>query len=407
MGATVADDRRSVLKKMLALGAAAPLAVGGCTQAAGPGSAGAPSARAGSAGARSARAPSTGAESARARAARAQAALTPRQLAGQRVIFSYPGLTVPAALLRQIRAGRAAGVIFFAGNVSSEAQIASVIKQLRRAQRQSPVSAPLLLMTDQEGGLVRRLPGAPVISQKQVGASANPASAAGQAGAGAGQNLAGVGMNVNLAPVLDVYYESGNFIDQYQRSYSHKASTVTACGQAFITAQQQAGVAATAKHFPGLGSAAKPQNTDTGPVTLSVSLSGLRAEDEAPYPAAIAAGVKLIMASWAIYPALDATYPAGLSPAVIQGELRSRLGYQGVTITDAIEARALTAFGSYGKRAVLAAEAGMDLLLCSAQDPAQGQAVVTALAGALDSGQLDRATFNDSVQRATVLRDSL
>ena len=113
---------------------------------------------------------------------------------------------------------------------------------------------------------------------------------------------------------------------------------MTACGRAFITAQQQAGVAATAKHFPGLGSAAKPQNTDTGPVTLNVSLSGLRAKDEAPYPAAIAAGVKLIMASWAIYPALDATYPAGLSPAVIQGELRGRLGYQGVTITDAIEA---------------------------------------------------------------------
>ena len=410
MGATVADDRRSVLKKMLALGAAAPLAVGGCTQAAGAQSGRAPSAGASSARAPSGRAPSAGASSAgassaRAPSARARAALTPRQLAGQRVIFSYPGLTVPAALLRQIRAGQAAGVIFFGGNISSLAQIASVIKQLRQAQRQSPVSAPLLLMTDQEGGLVRRLPGAPAMSEKQVGASANPASAASQAGTGAGQNLAGVGMNVNLAPVLDVYYTSGNFIDRYQRSYSSDASTVTACGRAFITAQQQAGVAATAKHFPGLGSAAKPQDTDTGPVTLNVSLSGLRAKDEAPYPAAIAAGVKLIMASWAIYPALDATYPAGLSPAVIQGELRGRLGYQGVTITDAIEAGALTAFGSYRQRAVLAAQAGMDLLLCSAQDPAQGQAVVTALAGALGSGQMDPAAFDATVERVTALRN--
>ena len=247
------------------------------------------------------------------------------------------------------------------------------------------------------------------MSEKQIGASPNPAAAASQAGtgAGAGQNLVGVGMNVNLAPVLDVYYESGNFIDQYQRSYSSNASTVTACGQAFITAQQQVGVAATAKHFPGLGSATTSQNTDTGPVTLNVSLSGLRAKDEAPYPAVIAAGVKLIMASWAIYPALDATHPAGLSPAVIQGELRGRLGYQGVTITDAIEAGALAAFGSYGQRAVLAAQAGMDLLLCSAQDPAEGQAVVTALASALDSGQLDSATFNAAVQRVTALRASL
>ena len=99
--------------------------------------------------------------------------------------------------------------------------------------------------------------------------------------------------------------------------------------QAFITAQQQTGVAATAKHFPGLGSATRSQNTDTGPITLTVSLSGLRGKDEVPYPAAIAAGVKLVMVSWAIYPALDATYPAGLSTAWVQGELRGRLGFGG------------------------------------------------------------------------------
>ncbi len=341
------------------------------------------------------------------RSARPRPVLPSRQLAGQRVIFSYPGRTVPAALLRQISAGQAAGVIFFAGNISGDAQIASVIRQLRQAQRRSPVAAPLLLMTDQEGGEVRRLPGAPAMSAKQIGESADPAAAARAAGAGAGRNLAGVGMNVNLAPVLDVRYESGNFIDQYQRSYSDNASVVTACGQAFITAQQQAGVAATAKHFPGLGSAAKSQNTDTGPVTLNVSPSGLRSRDEAPYPAAIAAGVKLIMASWAVYPALDKANPAGLSPAVIQGELRGRLGYQGVTITDALEAGALTAFGGHGQRAVRAVAAGMDLLLCSAQDPGEGQAVVTALASALDAGQLDATAFNAAVQRVTALRNGL
>ena len=368
------DDRRAIVKTMLALGAVS--LAGACSAS-------------------------------RAAPAQAHATLKPAQLAGQRVVFSYPGLTVPAALLQQIKAGQAAGVIFLGGNISNQAQIASVIQQLRQAQQQSPVSAPLLLMTDQEGGEVRRLPGAPAMSEKQIGAYSNPAAGASQAGTGAGQNLAGVGMNVNLAPVLDVYYKSGNFIDQYQRSYSNNASTVTACGKAFITAQQQTGVAATAKHFPGLGSATRTQNTDTGPVTLNVSLSGLRSKDEAPYPAAIAAGVKLIMASWAVYPALDASHPAGLSPAVIQGELRARLGYQGVTITDAIEAGALAAFGSYGQRAVLAAQAGMDLLLCSAQDPSEGQAVVTVLAGALDGGQLDPAAFNAAAQRVTALRNGL
>jgi beta-N-acetylhexosaminidase len=244
------------------------------------------------------------------------------------------------------------------------------------------------------------------VSEKQIGESKNPTLEASQAGTGAGQNLAGVGMNVNLAPVLDVYYKSGNFIDQDQRSYSSNASVVTECGQAF-TAQQQTGVAATAKHFPGLGSATKSQDTDTGPVILTVSLSGLRGKDEVPYPTAIAAGVKLIMASWAIYPALDATYPAGLSTAWVQGELRGRLAFQGVTITDAIEAGALTSFGSYGQRAVLAAQAGMDLLLCSAQDPTEGQDVTSVLASALDGGQLDSADFDAAVARVTALRSSL
>jgi len=138
-----------------------------------------------------------------------------------------------------------------------------------------------------------------------------------------------------------------------------------------------------------------------------VPLSGLRARDEVPYPDAIGAGVKLIMASWAVYPALDARHPAGLSPAVIQGELRGRLGYKGVTVTDAIEAGALAAFGTSAQRAVLAARAGMDLLLCSAQNPAQGQSVVKALASALDRGQLGRTAFNAAAGRVTALRKGL
>jgi beta-N-acetylhexosaminidase len=333
--------------------------------------------------------------------------LTSQQAAGQRVIFSYPGLTVPTVLLQQISAGQAAGVIFFGENISSDAQIASVVQQLRQAQAQSPVSAPLLLMTDQEGGLVRRLPGAPTLSEKQIGQSADPAGAAAAAATGAGQNLAGVGMNVNLAPVLDVFYKSGNFIDQYQRSYSSDPSVVTACGRAFISAQQATGVAATAKHFPGLGSATKSQNTDSGPVTLTVALSTLRQKDEAPYPAAIAAGVKLIMLSWATYTALDRSYPAGLSAPVIQNELRGRLGFTGVTITDALEAGALKAYGTTSQRAVLAAQAGMDLVLCSARDVSQGQTATTALANALDSGQLDATAFDAAVNRVAALRAGL
>jgi beta-N-acetylhexosaminidase len=332
--------------------------------------------------------------------------MTARQLAGQRIIYSYSGLTPPASLFEHIRKGEAAGVIFFGNNVSSPAQIASVMRDLAEAQRLSPIQLPLLLMTDQEGGHVRRLDGEPALSAKQVGLSANPAAAATQAGAGAAATLTAAGMNVNLAPVLDVYYSAGNFIDRDQRSFGSNATTVGVLGSNFLIAQQNAGAAATAKHFPGLGSAPRGANTDMGPVTLKVSLSDLRNKDELPYAAAIAAGVKLIMLSWAVYPALDPTRPAGLSPIVVGSELRGRLGFEGVTITDALEANGIQGYGGTTERAVLAARAGMDLLLCAARDADQGATATTALVDAMTAGQLDRTSFEAAVGRIIALRGS-
>ena len=395
-----AAGRRDLLRKLLVLGAAAPLA-GALSGAQAAAAQQYPTLR----GSQPQGGPMLQPQGSL--ASQPQAGLTAQQLAGQRVIFSYPGLTVPAALLQQITAGQAAGVIFFGENISGDAQIASVVGQLRQAQQRSPVSSPLLLMTDQEGGMVRRLPGAPLLSEKQIGEAAHPAATARAEGTAAGRNLRGTGINVNLAPVLDVYRTPGNFIDQFGRSYSSHPRTVAALGADFIRAQQAAGVAATAKHFPGLGAAARSQNTDIRPVTLRQSLRSIRTIDEAPYPAAIAAGVRLIMVSWAVYPALDRHRPAGLSPAVVGGELRNRLGFRGVTITDALEAGALRAYGSTANRSVLAASAGMDLILCSEQQVAQGSAARGALEGAYLGGKLNQAAFKAAVQRIIALRTGL
>jgi beta-N-acetylhexosaminidase len=335
--------------------------------------------------------------------------LSPEQMAGQRVIYSYTGLTPPASLLWLIGHGEAAGVVFFADNISSDAQIAMVIRTLKQADAspQNPVGAPLLLMTDQEGGQVRRLPGAPLFSEKQIGESAGPAAAATWAGTGAGRNLRAVGMNVNLAPVLDVYRQTGDFDDQLGRSYSTSPDVVSELGADFIRAQQSQGVAATAKHFPGLGAAARSQNTDAGPVTLTLSSSTIRSVDESPFRAAIAAGVKLIMASWAVYPSLDGSRPAGLSSVVVQGELRRRLGYHGVTITDSLKAKALLAFGTFADRAELAAGAGMDLILCAKGHVSEGEQAMNGLERGYLDGTLSRSEFQASLQRVIDLRYSL
>lgn len=339
--------------------------------------------------------------------------LSARQLAGQRVIYSYSGYRPPQSLLSLIAHGEAGGVIFFGANYQSTSQFMTAISELDQASA-SPTNPargyPLLLMTDQEGGEIRRLPGAPDESEKWIGSRANAADRAyqaRQAGAGAAATLRGYGLNVNLAPVLDVYRAAGDFDDQYQRSYSTNPKVVAALGAEFIAAQQALGVAAAAKHFPGLGAATAGQNTDDVPVTINLSRASLHAVDEYPYAAAIRGGVKLVMVSWAIYPQLGSTRPAGLSSAIVQGELRTRLGFQGITITDAIGAGALARYGSVQNRTLLAAEAGMQLMLASDQSPNQGVACMNALASGYQDGSLSKESFEATVMQILALRSGL
>lgn len=132
-------------------------------------------------------------------------ALTNRQLAAQRVVYSYAGAAPPQRLYDLISQGLVGGVLFFGENISG-VDINAVINKMRTLNAQGPNPLPLLLMTDQEGGQVRRLAGAqPTLSEKQIGASANVQSAATDAGNGAGLALRQNSMNLNLAPVLGVY----------------------------------------------------------------------------------------------------------------------------------------------------------------------------------------------------------
>jgi beta-N-acetylhexosaminidase len=341
------------------------------------------------------------------------ATLAPAQLAGQRVIYSYSGPTPPSALLKLIRHGEVGGVIFFGSNFANTTQFTAAVATLvaNNSLLQNPAhDFPLLLMTDQEGGLVNRLPGAPVLSEKAIGSLPTPsqrAAAATAAGTGAGQNLLSFGLNVNLAPVLDVFRAPGNFDDQFQRSYSMNPITVSRLGSLFITAQQATGVAATAKHFPGLGAATASQNTDLVPVTITLSKSTLQSVDEAPFATATANGVKLVLVSWAKYPNLGSARPAGLSTVIVQGQLRRRLGFTGVTITDAIGAGALVNNGSIQNRSLLAAQAGMQLILSAAQTPTEGTEALAGLQAGLSTASLSLSDFQATVTQILTLRSTL
>ena len=328
--------------------------------------------------------------------------------AGYHVIYSYTGATPPNELVTYIEQGLVGGVVLFGDNVNDN--LTDTVDTWQSAYTKSPGynGSPILILTDQEGGLVSRLPGGPNCSEKEIGASSNPEHEATTAGLQAASTLKNYKLNANLAPVLDVFRVPGDFDDQYERSYSQNATLAGISSAAFITAQQGSGVLATAKHFPGLGAASSNANTDEVPVILNnVSISDMRSIDEVPYHAAIKAGVDMVMPSWAFYPQFDSQYPSGLSSKLIQSELRGRLGFMGVTISDAIEAGALQSFGDDPNRAVLATRAGMDIILAGSKNVTQGLNIVTELANQLTAGSLNQTAFDEATDRILSLRKKL
>ncbi|MBK8294451.1 MAG: beta-N-acetylhexosaminidase [Solirubrobacterales bacterium] len=323
--------------------------------------------------------------------------LTDHQLAGQRVIATFNGTLVPRGIKRAIRRGRLGGVVLFAGNVPTRAAARAVTRQLQRIRRPSGLSRyPLPIMIDREGGLVKRLAGAPTASAKTMGRR-GPGFSRTQ-GKRTGKNLKNAGVNIDLAPVLDVARPGGEIADT-DRGFGRTARRVSATAIPFAKGLQAKGIAATAKHFPGLGTVSL--NTDDAVQKVKSSKRVLRRVDEAPYKPFIRADGQLVMVGTAIYTVFG-NRPAAFNRSIVTGELRNRLGFEGVTVTDALETVAGRAFGDSKRVAVAGAVAGMDLLLYTRvkeSSKAEG-----ALAKRLRSGGLKRSEFESSVQRILTIR---
>lgn len=324
----------------------------------------------------------------------------PARLVGDRMVAGFPGTSPPRELLRAIGRGQLAGVIVFSRNIRSPRQLASLAARLQAARPSG--DPPLLVMVDQEGGLVKRLPGPPRHSPAEIGQTGDPAVARHE-GAATGRSLKASGVNVNLAPVLDLGRRGSNTA-RLGRSFSSRPDVVSSLGVAFARGLAAAGVAATAKHFPGLGGARRDEDRFINRIALS--LSTLRARDEAPFAAAVQSGaVPLVMVSTAVYPALDSR-PALFSPRIATTELRERLGFGGVSITDDLEVPAALRFGSPARRGRLATRAGIDLLLF-ARNYRSALAAGRALVDDLQHGRVDRAQLAAASARVLALRGAL
>ena len=325
--------------------------------------------------------------------------LAPDLLAGGMVLCSFSGPVVPQWALERLQSGLAAGLLLYRRNLASEGQAAANGQAAQAAALASPVALPAIVATDQEGGIVARIPGPPSASAAAMGA--RPAADIEAEGKATADLLLRWGVNTDLAPVADVA-RPGTFEARARRSFSADPAVASGGVTAFVEGLRAGGVAATLKHFPGLGAASA--NTDHADGVVDVPAADLDAVDLVPFRAGIGAGAQLVMVASAAYPALSPGL-ALTSSTIVDGLLRGLLGFQGVVISDALDASGVGVVGTPPEAAVAAAAAGVDLFI------AQGSEVCVdlqqALVAAMADGRLPVARAQQAFDRVAELRRAL
>ncbi len=323
----------------------------------------------------------------------------PEEMIGRMLMVGFTGLEPPPHILEWLSEGRIAGVILFARNVSGPAQLAELTQACHEA-----APYPILVAIDQEGGTVARLregfteaPGA-----MALGATGSEQLAE-QVAAVLGAEMRAVGVNWNLAPVLDLADTSNVHNPSVGvRTFGADPEHVARFGVAQVRGFQGANVAATAKHFPGKVQSPVDPHVDL-PVVES-PLEEMRRTDLVPFRAAIQAGIASVMIAHVQFLALDPEHPSTLSRRVITGLLREELGFGGVVVSDCMEMGAITRRYSPAQSALLAAQAGADVILVSHTRERQEEAY-RALAQAARDGQLPAETIQAAARRVQALAE--
>ncbi len=299
------------------------------------------------------------------------------QMLGRMIVARFAGPYPPASFLTAIEAGRIGGVILFADNVAGGPdRTRAMLERLQVAARRAG-NWPLLIMTDQEGGEVRRLSWAP----PTLAPSAMRTSAiARRQGEITGDALREAGVNVDLAPVADVERVSGSFLGT--RSFGSTPVVVAKRACAFAEGVASAGVAFTLKHFPGLGRALT--STDVQPTTIEATRDALR-EDYRAYRVCGGERGALVMVSSAGYPSLTGTSaPAVLSQEIYRQELPFATGgTEPVTISDDLQTAAIVNEVTPAQRAI---NDGLDLLMYAQTESGSSSAYERLLAVARSNG---------------------
>jgi beta-N-acetylhexosaminidase len=276
-------------------------------------------------------------------------------------MVGLPGPELDESTLELIREWKISNFIIFKRNVEDPEQLRHLCSELRQASLKEGLGPPLIAI-DQEGGTVARLPlpFTQFADARKLAAATDPHHEFGSYARICARELRGIGINMNMAPVLDVCPEGGGYFME-RRALGGSPEAVSRWGRLIIELMQEGGVAACAKHFPGLGAAVLDPHERLPKVDKP--LAEIRAQDLPPFITAAAAGVAAIMTSHTIYSALDAAQPATLSRRILTDLLREEIGYAGLIITDDLEMGAIENDTPLEEASVRAFEAGVDLLL--------------------------------------------
>jgi len=325
------------------------------------------------------------------------------RLIGQKLLLAFHGVELTPEIHEAIKNYKPAGLTLFRSlNIENSTQVRQLTDSLQRLAQDLNLS-PLLIATDQEGGQLMsvgegstQLPG-----NMALGATGSPELAR-KAGEVLGQELAAMGVNVDYAPSCDVNINPQNPVIGI-RSFGEDPAAVAQLARAMIEGIQSAGVAATAKHFPGHGDT--DGDSHHGLPSVPHNLERLQQVEFPPFEAAIAAKVKMMMSAHLALPALDGpdAPPATLSRRILHGLLREELGFEGVIVTDAMDMGAIRQGNALGEDAVRAAAAGVDLLLLTSNSDDQRR-VYESLVSAIQNGKLDKEASSESVERILSLK---
>lgn len=314
------------------------------------------------------------------------------------MMVGFAGKSVDESITRLVRGYRVGGVCVFGRNVVSSSQVAKLNDEVRALLADA---VPPFIAVDQEGGnVVRVADGNLVLPGNMVLGAARDPQLAYEAGLAQGEDLRRLGFNMNLAPVLDVNSNPLNPVIGL-RAFGDDVALVSQLGASFVRGQQDARLVTVAKHFPGHG--AVDEDSHKSLPIVRAPLLTVRAQLQ-PFEAAMAAGLDGLMTAHIATPALtgDET-PATLSPQVLGTVLRDELHFDGLVITDELEMEAIASTWGVGRAAVLAVNAGSDMVLIPWRIEKKEE-VWFALLDAVRSGELSVERLDEAVRRVLTVK---